>query len=127
MGDSSQLRLYGIPNCDTVKRALAWLREQPVTVEFHDLKRQPVSPGELQTWLGTLGADALINRRGTTWRQLTPALQAQAGSEAGALALMQAQPSVIKRPVVRWPDGALSVGFDADAWAQRLGPSGQAG
>ena len=116
----STTTLYGIANCDTVKRARAWLTEQGHAHRFHDFKKEGVPAERLQTWADACGIDVLLNRRGTTWRQLDPAAQQRAAEASGALALMQAQPSVIKRPVVEWPDGGVTVGFDAAAWAQRV-------
>ena len=115
------ITLYGIPNCDTVKRARAWLADHGQAVQFHDFKREGLPLDDARQWLAALGRDALINRRGTTWRALEPTQQALAETDEGALALMLAQHSVIKRPVVRWPDARLTVGFDATAWAGRLG------
>jgi Spx/MgsR family transcriptional regulator len=111
--------LYGIANCDTVKHARAWLIEQGYAHRFHDFKKEGVPADRLQAWADACGLPVLLNRRGTTWRQLDPAAQQQAEDAGGALALMQAQPSVIKRPVVEWPDGSVTVGFDATAWSQR--------
>ena len=110
------ITLYGIPNCDTVKKARAWLAGEGVGYTFHDFKKQGVPPERLDHWLATAGWQKLLNRQGTTWRKLDPAAQAQAGDEAGARALMLAQPSVIKRPVIEWPAGAVTVGFDPDRW-----------
>jgi Spx/MgsR family transcriptional regulator len=116
------LILYGIPHCDTVKKARAWLVDQGVEYAFHDFKKQGVPPQRLDAWLRAAGADRLLNRQGTTWRKLDLAAQARAAAAPGARALMLAQPSVIKRPVVEWPDGAVTVGFDADQWALRAHP-----
>ena len=113
--------LHGIPNCDTVKRARAWLTERGVAHDFHDFKSQGVPAQALERWIDTLGHERLLNRQGTTWRKLDDATKADAGEAAGARALMLAQPSVIRRPVVQWPDGAITAGFDADEWAKRLG------
>jgi Spx/MgsR family transcriptional regulator len=113
--------LHGIPNCDTVKRARAWLTERGVAHEFHDFKRQGVPAQALERWIDTLGHERLLNRQGTTWRKLDDATKADAGEAAGARALMLAQPSVIRRPVVQWPDGVITAGFDVDEWATRLG------
>ena len=112
--------LFGIPNCDTVKRARAWLAEHGIDAAFHDFKKAGVPPDGLDAWLDALGWEALLNRKGTTWRKLDPARQAAAQDAAGARALMLAEPSIIKRPVVRWAGGAITVGFDADAWLARL-------
>jgi arsenate reductase len=116
----AEIRLYGIPNCDTVKRARAWLAAQGAAHDFHDFKKAGVPAQELAGWMAALGSERLLNRAGTTWRKLDDAQRAAAGDAAGAAALMRAQPSVIKRPVVRWADGSLSVGFDADDWTRRL-------
>jgi Spx/MgsR family transcriptional regulator len=113
--------LYGIPNCDTVKRARAWLAEHGVEHTFHDYKKAGVPQPRLDAWLETLGWERLLNRQGTTWRKLDDAAKAAASDAAGARALMLQQPSVIKRPVVEWADGRYSVGFDAADWARQLG------
>jgi Spx/MgsR family transcriptional regulator len=113
--------LYGIPNCDTVKKARAWLAGAGLDYRFHDFKKQGVPPDRLDGWLRAAGADKLLNRQGTTWRKLAPAEQARAGDAQGARALMLEQPSVIKRPVVEWPDGTVTVGFDAAQWTLRAG------
>lgn len=103
--------LYGIPNCDTVKKARAWLTGQGIGHVFHDFRKQGVPPARLDAWLASAGWQTLLNRKGTTWRKLDAATQAAAADAAGARALMLAQPSVIKRPVVEWPDGRVTVGF----------------
>ncbi|MEY2736514.1 MAG: hypothetical protein RLZ58_1923 [Pseudomonadota bacterium] len=121
MSKASAITLYGIPNCDTVKKARAWLADAGVELRFHDLRKDGVPSPLLQGWIAALGTDALINRRGTTWRKLDAAQQALAGTAAGALQLMQAEPSVIKRPVVDW-GGALTVGFEPAAWSARIKP-----
>ncbi len=110
--------LYGIPNCDTVKKARAWLTARGVMHTFHDFKKAGVPADRLPAWIKATGLDKLLNRQGTTWRKLEPATQAGAAYEAGALALMLANPSVIKRPVVEWggPDAPITVGFDAACW-----------
>jgi Spx/MgsR family transcriptional regulator len=107
------LTLYGIPNCDTVKRARAWLAGQGLEARFHDFKKQGVPPAALDHWLQTAGWQTLINRQGQTWRQLAPAEQAAVVDAPSARALALAQPSVIKRPVVDWPGGDVTVGLPA--------------
>ena len=114
------LRLHGIPNCDTVKRARAWLTERGVPHDFVDFKKAGASAEDLQRWVQAVGWEKLLNRQGTTWRKLDPAVQAGVVDAAAAQRLMQAQTSVIKRPVVEWPDGAVTVGFTPEAWATRL-------
>jgi Spx/MgsR family transcriptional regulator len=112
--------VYGIPNCDTVKRARAWLAERGIGHAFHDFKKGGVPPARLDAWVAALGWQPLVNRKGTMWRRLDPALQQAVVDAASACALMRAQPSVIKRPVVEWDDGAITVGFDAANWAEHL-------
>ena len=117
----STTTLYGIPNCDTVKRARAWLTAQGQAHRFHDFKKEGVPPERLQAWMAACGWDTVLNRRGNTWRALDAAAQQRVVDADTAAALMQAQPSTIKRPVVEWPDGSITVGFDGEAWAQRKG------
>ncbi len=113
--------IYGIPNCDTVRKARAWLAEHGVDSRFHDVARAGVPPHRLAAWLDALGWEAVLNRRGTTWRKLPEADRASVVDADSAARLIAAQPSLFKRPVVEWPDGAITVGFDADAWAARRG------
>lgn len=116
-----QITLYGIPNCDTVKKARTWLDAQGLAYGFHDFKKQGVPAERLDRWMQQVGWDKLLNRQGTTWRRLDAAEQAKVKDAASARALMLVQPSVIKRPVVEW--GAdTTVGFSAEAWALRPSP-----
>ena len=114
------ITLYGIPNCDTVKKARAWLAEHGANVQFHDFKKQGVPEAGLTRWLAAVGWEKLLNRQGTTWRKLEPATQTGVTDAASARALMLAQPSVIKRPVVEWPNGEVTVGFDAAVWRLKV-------
>lgn len=111
--------LYGIPNCDTVKKARTWLTEHGVAHTFHDFKKQGVPTASLDRWLQAAGWETVINRKGTTWRQLDEATRAGVTDAASARAVALAQPSVIKRPVVEWADGRITVGFNATDWAAR--------
>ncbi|MEX8496095.1 ArsC family reductase [Sphaerotilus sp.] len=120
MSSPVALTLYGIPNCDTVKKARAWLAEHAVAVTFHDFKKQGVPEAALDSWIAQLGWETLLNRSGTTWRRLDDATRAAVTDAASARTLMLAQTSVIKRPVVQWPDGSLTVGFRPERFSQRL-------
>ena len=113
------ITLYGIPNCDTVKKARQWLADAGREVVFHDFKKAGVPAERLPGWVQAVGWERLLNRQGTTWRKLDASLQAQVVDATSARALMLAQPSVIKRPVVEWPDGTVTVGFSAADWAGR--------
>lgn len=117
---AAAVTLYGIVNCDTVKRARAWLAAQGVAHEFQDFKKAGVTAELLDAWMAAQGWERVLNRKGNTWRQLDAATQAGVTDAASARAVMLAQPSAIKRPVVRWADGAVTVGFDEADWAHRL-------
>jgi arsenate reductase len=112
--------LYGIPNCDTVKKARVWLTDHGVAHQFHDFKKQGVPESQLNVWLKTVGWETLVNRKGTTWRNLDDATKAAVVDSSSARALVLAQPSVIKRPVVEWTNGDVTVGFTAEGFAARL-------
>jgi Spx/MgsR family transcriptional regulator len=112
--------LYGIPNCDTVKKARKWLDAQGIAYNFHDYRKAGVAEAALADWVDALGWEVLLNRRGTTFRKLAD--DDKADLDAGkALRLMIAHPSTIKRPVVTSGEGAPLVGFDEAAWTARLG------
>jgi arsenate reductase (glutaredoxin) len=111
-------RVYGIKNCDTMKKAFAWLNDQGIAYEFHDYKKSGISAEKLHAWEKALGWEALLNRRGTTWRKLDEATQAGINREK-ALQLMQEQTSLIKRPVLEYEKVTLC-GFEAEAWAAAL-------
>ncbi|RZL59519.1 MAG: ArsC family reductase [Sphingomonas sp.] len=110
--------VYGIRNCDTVKKARGWLDGAGIAYDFHDYKTQGVDRARLAGWVERLGWEVLLNRAGTTFRKLPEADRADLDA-ARAVALMVAQPSMIKRPVVEAGD-ALLVGFKPAAWAQTL-------
>ena len=114
------ITVYGIPNCDSVKNARNWLTEHGLTYQFHDFKKQGVPTAQLPGWMAAAGWELLLNRKGTTWRKLDETTRLAVVDAPSAMALMLAQPSVIKRPVVAWPDGAITVGFDAEDFSRRL-------
>ena len=111
--------LYGIRNCDTVKKARAWLDAAGIGHAFHDYKTAGVDHAKLATWADALGWEALLNRSGTTFRKLPPADTADLDRER-ALELMATHPSLIRRPVVEH-DGALLVGFKPERFAEAFG------
>ncbi|MBL0914429.1 MAG: ArsC family reductase [Sphingopyxis sp.] len=110
--------LYGIPNCDTVKKARRWLDDHGVAHSFHDFRKDGLEPAKLQGWIDTLGWEKLLNKSGTTFRKL-PDDQKEGLDAASAKALMLDQPAMIRRPVVESAAG-ISVGFAADDWQQRF-------
>jgi len=114
------ITLYGIPNCDTVKKARTWLTDRGVEFTFHDFKKQGVPQPQIDAWLAAAGWETLINRKGTAWRGLDEATKATVVDASSARAVALVSPSVIKRPVVEWADGAITVGFTPEHFAQRL-------
>lgn len=111
--------LYGIPNCDTVKKARRWLDAAGVSHRFHDFRKDGLDAARLQGWIDALGWEKLLNKSGTTFRKL-PDAQKEGLDAASAKALMLDQPAMIRRPVVESADG-FSVGFSADDWQKRFG------
>jgi arsenate reductase len=114
---TKQISVYGITNCDTVKKARAWLGAQGIEYQFHDFKKLGVPESELDQWLAAVGWEKLLNRQGTTWRKLDPTLQATVTDAASARAVMLENASVIKRPVVSWSQERTTVGFDPVLWS----------
>jgi len=103
-------RLYGISNCDTVRKARKWLEARGVAFEFHDFRKQGLSADRVALWCDAAGLDKVLNRRGTTWRQLPEEVKATTDSTT-LQALMVEQPTLIKRPVLELDDGRVEIGF----------------
>ena len=116
------MKVYGIKNCNTVKKALDWLRENNIKYEFHDFKKLGISESKLEEWSSELGWEPLVNKRGTTWKQLEPERQKRVSSKSEAFKLMQEKTSVIKRPVIETEKGIL-LGFDETSYKKLLGIS----
>ena len=114
------MTLYGIPNCDTVKKARQWLTAHGHDYQFHDFKKQGCDSALLSRWIAELGLELLINRKGTTWRALSDEDKALAANPDSAIALLQAKPSLIKRPVLDH-DGRLRLGFKDTDYQEALG------
>ena len=118
------ITLFGIPNCDTVKKARAWLTAQGVDYRFHDFKKQGVPVERLNAWMAAVSWEKLLNRKGTSWRKLDAATQATAVDAESSAKLLILNASLIKRPVVEWTDlpseADISVGFDAENWVKRV-------
>ena len=112
--------LYGIPNCDTVKKARTWLADNGHDFDFHDFKKQGLDRATVAGWLEQLDWETLVNRKGTTWRKLSDERRASIVDSASALELMLENPSVIKRPVLAGA-GPLAVGFSAAQYAAKFG------
>ncbi|ABD24460.1 conserved hypothetical protein [Novosphingobium aromaticivorans DSM 12444] len=110
--------VYGIPNCDTVKKARAWLDARGIAYTFHDYKKQGADPARIAAWIAKAGLDKVVNKAGTTYRKLDDAQKAALGAETAPMVLAE-HASVIKRPVVEHPGGLL-VGFKEAEWAAAL-------
>jgi arsenate reductase (glutaredoxin) len=120
---SKTITVYGIPNCDTVKKARAWLTAQGLDYEFHDFKKQGVPEAQLDNWLQQVGWEKLVNRKGNTWRTLDAATQSRVVDAASAKQVILLNSSVVKRPVVHWHRGQITVGFDTSAWQALCSPA----
>jgi len=112
------MKLYGIPNCNTVKKARDWLAQHDIAVEFHDFKKHGVDAATARNWLQQAGWASLINRSGLTWRGLPEQRKQQVCDDASALALMLEKSSVIKRPVLEQNAKLLHIGFDEAAYSR---------
>ena len=110
------MTVYGIKNCNTVKSALDWLKKNKVEYEFHDYKSKGITDAKLKEWSKQVGWESLVNKRGTTWRQLDEAVQKKITSESAAIALMKDKTSVIKRPLIEENGKVLALGFDEDGY-----------
>jgi arsenate reductase len=115
------ITIYGIKNCDTMKKARAWLDGHGVAYSFHDYKSEGIAKEKLKSWSDELGWETLLNRASTTFRKL-PESEREGLNERKAIALMLAQPSMIKRPVLD-VGGKLLVGFKPEIYASEVSPS----
>jgi len=113
------MKVYGIKNCNTVKKALDWLNENKVTYEFQDFKKLGVSTQKLQEWDAKAGYEKFMNKQGLTWKQLDPAVKESIKTKDDALHLLQEKTSMIKRPVIE-KDGFLFFGFDEAVYSKEL-------
>lgn len=114
------MTVYGIKNCNTVKSALDWLKKKNVDFDFHDYKTKGVTPEKLKAWSKQVGWESLVNRKGTTWRQLDDEIKAKVTDEASAIALMQEKTSVIKRPLLEENGKVITLGFDEETYKKLL-------
>lgn len=113
------LHVYGIKNCNSVKKALTWLDEKAVAYTFHDFKKEGVTEDKLLEWEAAVGWENLLNKRGTTWRKIAPEVQASITDANAAMKLLHEHTSAIKRPVIEHPTGVF-IGFDEEAYQQKL-------
>jgi len=112
--------VYGIKNCNTVKSALDWLKKKKIDFDFHDYKSKGITASKLKSWSKQVGWEALVNKRGMTWRQLPEATQNKITNEKAAIELMMEKTSVIKRPLIEIDDKVLLLGYDEAIYKKTL-------
>lgn len=112
--------VYGIKNCGTVKKAVSWLNENNIPFDFHDYKKQSISTEKLQDWSRQVGWENLINRKGTTWRRLDEAGKEKAREEAGAIEVLAANTSMIKRPLLEQDGKVVALGFNEKEYSEKF-------
>lgn len=112
--------VYGIKNCNTVKTALDFLRGHDIAFEFHDYKAKGISEAKLKDWCKQVGWESLLNKKGTTWRQLDEATKAKVTNETAAIALMKEKTSIIKRPLLEKNGSVITLGFDEENFNKLL-------
>jgi Spx/MgsR family transcriptional regulator len=112
--------VYGIKNCDTVKKALDWLKKNNIAYEFHDYKSKGVTAHKVKSWVNQVGWEELVNKKGTTWRQLEDSYKQSIKDEMSAISLMEEKTSVIKRPIIEHEGKIITIGFDAVEYSESL-------
>jgi arsenate reductase len=113
------ITVYGIPNCDTIKKTLDWLKKNKIEYEFHDYKKSGISKEKLSAWSKKVGWEVLLNRKSTTWKSLSPQEQQAVTTQASAIKEMMKNNSIIKRPVIESGDVIL-VGFNDNEFIKQL-------
>lgn len=116
----SNITVYGIKNCDTVKKSLNWLTAHKLAFDFHDYKTQSITENKLKAWSAQVGWEVLLNRKGTTWRKLDEKTQASVTNEKAAITVMMANASIIKRPVIEKEGQVVAVGFDEKLYVEKV-------
>ena len=113
------IKVYGIPNCDTIKKTQEWLSNNKVSFEFHDYKKEGITASKLKEWIKLVGWETLFNKKSSTWKKLKEATGQDVTNAAEAIKIMQANNSIIKRPVVEH-NGTILVGFTVAAFEEQL-------
>ncbi len=111
------IHIYGIPNCDTIKKSLDWLKDKKVEFAFHDYRKEAVPASKIAAWSKAVGREVLLNKKSTTWKALTAAEQEMAATEKGAVKLLKEHITLVKRPVVEWPSGKITAGFSEETFS----------
>ena len=113
------LKIYGIPNCDIIKKATSWLKKNNLPFEFHDYKKEGITTTKLKEWSGKAGWESIFNKRSSTWKEVMNAHEGIVNNQAEAIHIMQHHTSIIKRPVIE-VNGDIIVGFDENEYIQKL-------
>lgn len=112
--------VYGIPNCNTVKKARTWLTANGIAYEFHDFKKQGITAEKLHEWCAVFGWEVVLNKKGTTWKKLTTEEQQAVKDEKSAIAVLLQNTSAIKRPVIEQDGKAILISFDEESYGSLL-------
>jgi len=112
--------VYGIPNCNTVKKARTWLTANGFEYEFHDFKKQGITAEKLNQWCAAFGWESVLNKKGTTWKKLTPEQQSEVKDQKSAIAVLLEYTSAIKRPIVEVDGKAVLLSFDEEKYIKLL-------
>ena len=115
----AKIIVYGIPNCDTTKKALAWLTKKNIPFSFHDYKQAGINKQKLEEWIGKAGLEIIFNKRSTTWKELPEAEQQKVADQRSAIQLMMTNTSIIKRPIIE-NGNDLIVGFNEEQYNKQL-------
>ena len=113
--------IYGIPNCNTVKKAQSWLTEKGISYEFHDYKKKGITAGKLDEWCNAFGWEKVLNKKGTTWKKLSPEEQMAVNSQDATVAVLLKHTSAIKRPVIEQEGKAILLGFNEEEYSACFG------
>jgi len=113
--------VYGIPNCNTVKKSIDWLKANQIDFEFHDFKKKGITTDKLKDWCNTFGWETVLNRKGLTWKKLSKEEQVLIDTQDKAIDYLMKNTSAIKRPVVEKEGKAILISFDEERYAQTLG------
>jgi Spx/MgsR family transcriptional regulator len=116
----NKIIIYGIPNCDTIKKTINWFKENHIDFDFHDYKKSGITKERLTAWCKQVGWETILNKKSTSWRELSAITQGKVTNAAEAIKLMMQNNSIIKRPVVEQNKIIIFVGFDKTKFEQKL-------
>ena len=114
------MTVYGLPNCDTTRAAIKWLKERQIPYTFYDFKSEGLSESQVRDWLTKVPVEKLLNKQSTAWRGLSPEEQATANTIDGAVSLITKYSNLVKRPLIAWPGGSFTVGYKEEMLTSNL-------